>query len=249
MWDSTQQTIKENYSIQIVKIISTNILWTEKQPPHLYRQRTKHADFVCVLILCVKKTFGMHGEIKGTFKLTWYCQTGHLTKTVQFNNTEINLCQYPCFITENNNGDIVVSGPCAVVVTDHGGGHRFSYRGHPFGSIFFPRGICTDALSHILVSEKDTVQLIDVDGNFLSYLLIRLPGIFYPYSLSYDVRSHRLCVAAWKHICVYRYITRHDFLSGKAFYAEVNRMNVKLKIRRVIKNGYIIFYVRRESKY
>lgn len=174
-----------------------------------------------------KLLVGMHGEIKGTFKLTWYSQTGHLTKTVQFNNTEINLCQYPRFITENNNGDIVVSGPCAVVVTDHGGGHRFSYTGHPFGSIFFPRGICTDALSHILVSEKDTVQLIDVDGNFLSYLLIRPPGIFYPYSLSYDVRSHRLCVAAWNKICVYRYITRHDFLSGKAFYAEVNRMSLK----------------------
>lgn len=58
MWDSTQQTIKENYSIQIVKIISANILWTEKQPPHLYRQRTKHADFVCVLVLFVKKTSG-----------------------------------------------------------------------------------------------------------------------------------------------------------------------------------------------
>lgn len=38
----------------------------------------------------------------------------------------------------------------------------------PFGSKFCPQGICKDALSHILVIEKDTVQLIDVDGNFLS---------------------------------------------------------------------------------
>lgn len=72
----------------------------------------------------------MQGEIRGTFKLTWYCQTGHLAKTVQFNNTEIKLYQYPRLITENNNGDIMVSGPCAVVVTDHGGRHRFSYTGH-----------------------------------------------------------------------------------------------------------------------
>lgn len=165
----------------------------------------------------------MQEEIKGTFKLTWYSQTGHLAKTVQFNNTEIKLCKYPRFITENNNGDIMVSGPCAVVVTDHGGRHRFSYTGHPLGSNFFPKGICTDALSHILECERKghTVHILDEDGNFLSHLLMRPPGIFYPYSLSYDAKTHRLLVGSWDMICVYRYITRQDLFAGKIKYYKI----------------------------
>lgn len=199
-------------------------------------------------LLCVywsslskKLLVGMQGEIKGTFKLTWYSQTGHFAKTVQFNNTEIKLCQYPRLITENNNGDIMVSGPCAVVVTDHGGRHRFSYTGHPLGSIFFPKGTCTDALSHILVCEKDTIQLIDVDGYFLSYLLIRPPGILYPYSLSYDAKSYRLCVAAWNRIFVYRYITRQDFFAGNVHTNVKESVHADLKLRRIIKKDDIIF--------
>lgn len=174
---------------------------------------------------------GMSGEVKGLFKITWYSQTGQLIKTVQYNNAERKLCAYPRFITEKNNRDIVVSGPYAVMVTDHGGRHRFSYKGHLSGSKFNPQGICTDVLSHILVSEKDTVQLIDVDGHFLSYLLLRPPGIFYPYSLSYDARSHRLWVAARNVICVYRYITRQDFLAGKVYQSKNRKLTVKIKNR------------------
>lgn len=44
----------------------------------------------------------------------------------------------PRYITENNNGDIVVTdfdiGPGAVVVTNENGSHRFSFTGHPSGS-------------------------------------------------------------------------------------------------------------------
>uniref|UniRef100_K1QSB8 Uncharacterized protein n=1 Tax=Magallana gigas TaxID=29159 RepID=K1QSB8_MAGGI len=57
----------------------------------------------------------------------------------------------PNYITENNNGDIAVSDYDAVVVTEREGRHRFSYTGHPAESVLRPRGICTDALSHILV--------------------------------------------------------------------------------------------------
>lgn len=169
---------------------------------------------------------GMRGKLKSLFKITWYSPTGQLIQTVQYNNTESKLCTYPRFITENSNRDIVVSGPYAVVIADHGGRRRFSYTSQPSGSKCCPQGICTDALSNILVSEKDTVQLIDVNGKFFSFLLIRPPGIFYPYSLSYDSKFHRLWVAARNVICVYRYIKRQDFLAGKVYQSK-NRLHDK----------------------
>lgn len=106
----------------------------------------------------------------------------------------------------NNNLDIVVSGPGAIMVTEQGGKHRFPYTGYPSGSDFSPQGICTDALSHILECERKghTVQILE-DGNFLSHLLMRPPGIFYPYSLSYDAKTHRLLVGSWDMICLQVY--------------------------------------------
>lgn len=59
-----------------------------------------------------------------------------------------------------------------VIVTDLGGTYRFSYTGQLLGSKLVPRGICTDALSHILVCDQitKTVLMIDRDGHFLSSL-------------------------------------------------------------------------------
>lgn len=159
----------------------------------------------------------MRGQLKDTFKVTRYNQNGQLKNTIQFNDTEQKMCQYPRFLTVNNNLDVVVSGPGAVLVTDHGGNHRFSYTGHPSASAFLPQGLCTDALSHILVCETKThtVQLIDVDGKFLFHLLIRPSGIFYPYNLRYDAKTHRLWVMSFNKIYVYRYLTQKDILAGK----------------------------------
>lgn len=105
-----------------------------------------------------------------------------------------------------------------VVVTEYGGRHRFTYAIHPFGSKLVPLGICTDALSNILVCDgmNSTVQMLNKDGQFLSYLLIRPPGTFRPCSLSYDINTHRLWVGSYnnKKVCVYRYVTRLDTSAG-----------------------------------
>lgn len=63
----------------------------------------------------------------------------------------------------------------AVVVTEREGRHRFSYTGHTSGSGLLACGICTDALSYILVCDNrtETVHMIDKDGEFLSHLLTR----------------------------------------------------------------------------
>lgn len=138
---------------------------------------------------------------------------------MQCNNTTGNeLFKDPRYIAENNNGDIAVSdSETVVIVTDRGGTHRFFYTGHPLGSKLMPRGICTDALSHILVCDQitETVQIIDIDGHFL---LTRPPGILTPLSLSYDVYSHHLWVGSQfnNFVGVYKYITQLHNVIGKS---------------------------------
>ncbi|XP_065928912.1 uncharacterized protein [Magallana gigas] len=156
-------------------------------------------------------------------KVTQYNQSGQLTQTIQHDNTGQTLYSGPIYITENNNGDVVVSdygyGSGAVVVTERGGRHCFSYRGRPSGSGLRPRGICTDALSHILVCDgrTKTVQMLDKDGQFLSHLLTKSQEMGEPRSLSYDVNTHRLWVGSRHNnkVCVYRYITRQDALTDE----------------------------------
>ena len=148
-------------------------------------------------------------------------------RTIPHNdNTPHTLYKDPWYITENNNGDVVVSDyhRHAVVVTSGEGVHRFSYTGPPLGSeLLIPRGICTDVMSHILVSDvnTDSIQMLDRDGQFLSYLLTpQSPGIHWPWGLSYDVTDHVLYVGSLYNntLSVYRYINRHLALSGKSHY-------------------------------
>ncbi|XP_052694537.1 uncharacterized protein LOC128172868 [Crassostrea angulata] len=158
---------------------------------------------------------------KVTGKVTRYNQSGQLTQTIQYHNTGRGLYSYPRYITENNNGDVVVSNSfSAVVVTERGGRHRFSYTGHISGSRLEPWGICTDALSHILVCDLKTltVQMLNKDGQFLSHLLTKSQEMGRPWSLRYDVNTHRLWVGSVDNnnkVCVYRYITRQDALTDE----------------------------------
>lgn len=150
-----------------------------------------------------------------------YNQTGNLSQTIPSDSTTGQLFCEPRYITENNNGDVVVSDSVAqiVVVTERGGGYRFSYKGHPPGSTLSPWGICTDALSHILVCDylTQTVQMIDKDGQFMLNLLSRPLGILSPHTLCYDATTHSLWVGSHNNnnVSVYRYITRRGYLPGK----------------------------------
>nr|XP_034319432.1 uncharacterized protein LOC105320016 [Crassostrea gigas] len=161
---------------------------------------------------------GMYRKEPVTGKVTRYNQSGQLTQTIQYDNTGLEMYSVPQYITENNNGNVVVSDSGAIVVTERGGRHRFTYTGHPTGSGLDPRGICTDALSHILVCDcrTNTVQILDKDGQFLSHLLKESENVD-PYSLCYDVNSYRLWVGSgsWDNnkVCVYRYIDIQDTMA------------------------------------
>ncbi|XP_078312201.1 uncharacterized protein LOC144617719 isoform X1 [Crassostrea virginica] len=176
---------------------------------------------------------GLYREDEDTHtgKVMRYDNTGKHKQTIpQNDNTPHDLYRYPYVITENNNGDVLVSDSLrgAVVVTSCEGVYRFSYTG-PSRSELLPRGICTDVMSHILVSDEytDTVQMLDRDGQFLSYLLTRQsPGIHGPpLGLSYDVTNHVLWVGSSldsNTLSVYRYINRHMALSDTREHCDVS---------------------------
>nr|XP_022295075.1 uncharacterized protein LOC111105198 [Crassostrea virginica] len=157
-------------------------------------------------------------------KVMRYDNTGKRKQTIPHDdNTPHDLYEDPLFITENNNGDVLVSDGYggAVVVTSGKGVHRFSYTGPPSGSGLWPRGICTDVMSHILVSDvnTDTVQMLDRDGQFLSYVFTRqTPGMDYtPHGLSYDVTTHAVYVGSRDNntMSVCRHINRHLHLTDR----------------------------------
>lgn len=156
----------------------------------------------------------------GTGMISRYNKLGKLIQSIENNENGQKLYKEPTYMTENNNGDIVVSDWLnAVVVTERSGIHRFSYRRHPTGVGLEPRGICTDALSHILVCDQNTktVLMLDKDGNFLSHLIIRPTEQCTPFSLSYDVNTHSLWVGSFNNseVCVYMHLTRPDDITGK----------------------------------
>ena len=130
-----------------------------------------------------------------------YNNTGRHTQTIPHRETPHQLYRNPIYITENNNGDVVVSDWLgrAVVLTSREGVHRFSYTGPPSGTGLGPSGICTDALSNILVCDRynNTVQMLSEDGRFLKYLLTnKSAGVYRPSGLSYDVHTHHLWVVS-----------------------------------------------------
>nr|XP_034312076.1 uncharacterized protein LOC117684373 [Crassostrea gigas] len=127
-------------------------------------------------------------------KVTTYNKTGKEIQNIQRDNKGQGLYSYPRYITENINGDICISDLVkhAVVVVDKSGQHRFSYTGQ--GSWFYPYGICTDVLGHIIVSNcqflSKSIHLLDQDGQFLSLLLTSQQGIMYPCGLCVDDKNN-----------------------------------------------------------
>lgn len=105
---------------------------------------------------------GMSNKDSTCSKVTQYkiksnC-VGHLVQTIQYDNAGTDLYVGPCYITENNNGDIAVSDlKNGVVVTNSEGRHRFTFNQDPSGIVISPKGICTDPMSHILVCVRHEV--------------------------------------------------------------------------------------------
>lgn len=102
----------------------------------------------------------------------------------------------------------------AVVVTDRRGVHLFTYTGHPSGTEIRPHGICTDALSRILVCDtiSESVHMLDRNGHFISFFLAKSEDIIEPCSLSFDSKTNRVWVGSYTDkVFVYRINTKQEF--------------------------------------
>lgn len=154
-----------------------------------------------------------------------YNHKGELTQTIP-HIIEHEPFKKPGFITENNNGDIVVTDSfmsISVLAIDRDGNNRFIYRGHPEHQDdipdIHPYGVCTDVFSHILISDISTgsIHMLDENGQFLSFLMRNALESVGPYTLSYDVNTHLLWVGTGKNNIIYacRYIDRQDIITGK----------------------------------
>ena len=111
----------------------------------------------------------------------------------------------------------------SVVVTDHKGKYRFEHTGRHLAEEFHVHGLCTDALSHILVNSKYVIYMLDKDGHFLTELLLRPSVLHYPKWLNYDFNNHLLLVSSGflygtSEVSGYRYINRHFDLRGMFHY-------------------------------
>ncbi|XP_062590544.1 uncharacterized protein LOC134252123 [Saccostrea cucullata] len=146
---------------------------------------------------------------EGEAKVTRYNKTGKEQQNIQRDNKGQGLYSSPHYITENINGDICTSDyDKGVVVVNKSGQHRFSYTGQESG--FWPYGICTDVLGHILVCDgyfiNNSVHLLDQDGQFLSLLLTKQQGLSLPRSVCVD-KENNLCVGqVSKNLTVYKYL-------------------------------------------
>lgn len=138
---------------------------------------------------------GMHWPENDRGKVNRLNFSGQHIQIILENKT----CSFPHYITENKNGDVVVSAYYKhyVEVAENGGKYRYSFRPSKFKlgtSYLIPKGICTDPLLNIMVCGDNNVLATDKDGQFLTYLLNRKHTA---QCLNNDDNCHLLWVGKW----------------------------------------------------
>ncbi|XP_062575667.1 uncharacterized protein LOC134237579 [Saccostrea cucullata] len=148
-------------------------------------------------------------------KVVRYLSTGEEQQSIQYDDRRQPLYTYPAYVTENRNGDIIVSDNYVVKVTDCKGGVRFTYRGPPDKGLA-PRGVCTDPLLNILICDcrSHGVHMLDKDGHLLSVLLQYAENSAGPWGVSYNETDHVILVKgdANNIVAVHRYLNRARYL-------------------------------------
>ncbi|XP_062593290.1 uncharacterized protein LOC134254782 [Saccostrea cucullata] len=148
-------------------------------------------------------------------KITRYNKEGRKLQDIQWDGKGQELYNSVTYITENINGDICTSDNVTrkeVVVVTASGDYRFSSYGQETQDGFWPFGICTDVMGHILVcngynKKCSSVHLMDMDGQFLSFLLTPEQCPPLPRALCID-EKHNLWVGGLHSstVIVYKYL-------------------------------------------
>ncbi|XP_022311815.1 uncharacterized protein LOC111117042 [Crassostrea virginica] len=122
--------------------------------------------------------------------------------------------EYQLYMSENNNGDVCVSdvNADAVIVVEKTGRVRFRYDGTPARreKSFDPRGIVTDTLSQIIVTDynNNSLHILDENGEFLG--CVDDCGLTKPYALSVDSEGR-----LWVGLCGTGVIQVIEYLQNK----------------------------------
>lgn len=146
---------KDEYDIMCIKKKSLSSNFTLLKTEKLEAVRDIHSSFINGDILVLIE---MRERSRRPYKITRYNEYG---KKIQ----DIKKDDWWCieYITENRNGDIVISAEYKVLGIDSSGEDRFSYS-HPENEI--PGDICTDTYGYILVDFSISIHILDQDGVF-----------------------------------------------------------------------------------
>ncbi|XP_065944137.1 B-box type zinc finger protein ncl-1 isoform X1 [Magallana gigas] len=106
-------------------------------------------------------------------KVVRYSSTGTVLQEIQYDSQCQPLYKEVVYITENVNGDIIVTDweKDAVIAVDRLGIFRFSYSEKD--SKIKPSSVATDSVGHVIVTEipRNKIHMLDIDGRFLRYII------------------------------------------------------------------------------
>nr|XP_022301797.1 uncharacterized protein LOC111109841 [Crassostrea virginica] len=106
-------------------------------------------------------------------KVVKYSSTGTVLQEMQYDLQGQPLYQFALYITENVNGDIIVTDfkKRIVIAVDRLGIFRYKYLGKK--NDFYAMSVVTDSVGHVYATdfEKDKIHMLDRDGRFLRYII------------------------------------------------------------------------------
>ncbi|XP_078312759.1 uncharacterized protein LOC111133990 [Crassostrea virginica] len=144
----------------------------------------------------------------GEAKVTRHSKTGRKKKSIH-KYTRHTGNRHPCNITENINGDIVVSDFSEQkVMFVNKLGKTLCFGRYDCANTFLPTGICTEAHGHILVWESwmETMHLFDQDWEFLGSTDFAYFGFMRINSLCVDVENNLYMGRNTNKVTVYKCI-------------------------------------------
>ncbi|XP_056001162.1 uncharacterized protein LOC130046459, partial [Ostrea edulis] len=117
------------------------------------------------LLVCLRKD--------DQYKVVRYCSIGTVLQEIQYDSQGQPLYQDTTYITENVNGDIIITDwkKNAVIAVDRFGIFRFSYSGRD--TSFTVSAVTSDPAGHVIVTDSngDKIHMLDRDGRFLRYII------------------------------------------------------------------------------
>uniref|UniRef100_K1QJ40 Protein wech n=1 Tax=Magallana gigas TaxID=29159 RepID=K1QJ40_MAGGI len=107
-------------------------------------------------------------------KVVRYSSTGTVLQEIQYDSQGQPLYKQAVYITENVNGDIIItdSEKNAVIAVDRLGIFRYSYSGKD--SDFKALSVAADSVGHVIVTGGigKKISMLDRDGRFLRYIIL-----------------------------------------------------------------------------